>query len=135
VVEVSRDIFDIAVPKCIWKEPANPNFSCVYGPHIVTQPFTTDDPLICRYHFSVTQVLRATYQKYLEESTSAEVREWLEIRIAAIRLFADQAPILLAHHSRPQFPWPVLARFVGIRSRLNHYLEKSNSLNYVVKSN
>jgi hypothetical protein len=35
VVEISRHIFDVAVRKCIWKEPANPNFSDVYKPHIV----------------------------------------------------------------------------------------------------
>lgn len=84
VVEVSRDIFDVAVRKCIWKEPANPNFSDVYEQHIVAQPFATDDPLICRYQSSAIQVLRATYKKHLERSISPEVREWLETQIAGL---------------------------------------------------
>lgn len=84
VVEVSRDIFDVAVRKCIWKKPANPNFSDVYEQHIVAQPFATDDPLICRYQSSAIQVLRATYEKRLERSISPEVREWLETQIAGL---------------------------------------------------
>jgi hypothetical protein len=84
VVEVLRDIFDVAVRGCIWKEPAHPNFLSVYGLSIVTQPFTTDDPLTCRYHTSAVKVLKGAYEKNLEESTSLEVQKWLETQIAGL---------------------------------------------------
>lgn len=75
MVEVSSNIFDVAVRKYVRKGPANPNFSSVYGPYIMIQPFTTDDP---------SSISREVYENQLETSISLEVRKWLENQIAGL---------------------------------------------------